>query len=53
MAFAEAVAGGELDRSLDIRSGDEVGMLASALRHMVGNLREMDRVQQAQRAGRS
>ena len=41
MAFAEAVAGGELDRSLDIRSGDEVGMLASALRHMVGNLREM------------
>lgn len=41
VAFAEAVAGGELDRSLDIRSGDEVGMLASALRHMVGNLREM------------
>ncbi len=41
VAFAEAVAEGELDRTLDIKSGDEVGMLAAALRHMVGNLREM------------
>lgn len=41
VAFAEAVAAGELDRTQDITSGDGVGMLAAALRNMVGNLREM------------
>ena len=41
VTFAEAVAAGDLDRSLDIETKDEVGMLAAALRHMVNNLREM------------
>lgn len=37
--FAEAVAGGDLDRELDIRSSDETGRLAEALRTMVASLK--------------
>jgi len=38
--FAEAVAGGDLDRSLDISQRDEVGQLAHALDRMVSALRQ-------------
>ena len=41
VVFATAVAGGNLDETLDIRSRDEVGVLADALRHMVARLKEM------------
>ncbi len=37
--FAEAVASGDLDRDLDIRSSDETGKLAEALRTMVAALK--------------
>lgn len=37
--FAEAVAGGDLDRSLDIQTADETGKLADALRIMVSSLK--------------
>lgn len=37
--FAEAVAGGDLDRELDVRSSDETGKLADALRSMVTALK--------------
>ena len=39
VAFARAVAAGNLDRKLAIRRGDEIGMLADALREMVGTLK--------------
>ncbi len=38
---ANAVAGGNLDDSLTMRRGDELGVLADALRTMVDRLREM------------
>ncbi len=39
--FAEAIADGRLDVSLDVHRGDELGALAEALRHMLANIREM------------
>ncbi len=39
--FAAAVAGGNLDKSLNVRRGDEIGTLADALRAMVSRLKEM------------
>ena len=39
-AFAEAVAGGNLNSTLNVKSKDEVGALARALRAMVDNLKE-------------
>jgi methyl-accepting chemotaxis protein len=41
VAFAAAVSEGKLDETLDIDRKDEVGVLASALRSMVGRLKEM------------
>jgi methyl-accepting chemotaxis protein len=41
VSFAEAVAGGDLNRTLTVRRADELGTLADALRTMVGNLRSM------------
>lgn len=38
--FAQAVAGGELDKTLDIHQKDEVGHLADALNSMVATLRQ-------------
>ena len=38
--FAQAVAGGDLDRTLDVRSRDETGMLADDLRSMVVSLKQ-------------
>lgn len=38
--FAEAVAAGDLDRTLDIRRKDEIGALAGALTAMVANLKQ-------------
>ncbi len=38
--FASAVAAGDLGKSLDHESGDELGTLADALRHMVDRLKE-------------
>ena len=38
-AFAGAVAKGELDKPLDVRTNDEVGILADALRSMVAALK--------------
>ena len=43
VVFAAAVAEGNLDETLDIRSRDEVGTLADALRNMVARLKEMIR----------
>ncbi|WP_353118700.1 methyl-accepting chemotaxis protein [Nitratidesulfovibrio sp.] len=45
-AFATAVAGGDLNSELTVRTGDEVGQLADALRSMVGTLR--DKIGEAQ-----
>lgn len=39
-AFAQAVAGGDLERELDVRSRDETGMLADDLRSMVVSLKQ-------------
>lgn len=39
--YAEAIASGDFDRSLDVRQRDEVGMLAEALRTMLTDLRTM------------
>ena len=41
VAFASAVASGDLERRLDIDSKDEIGTLAQALRTMVSNLKIM------------
>ena len=41
VVFATAVAGGNLDENLDIKSKDEVGTLADALRNMVARLKDM------------
>ena len=38
--FAQIVAGGDLDRTLDVHNSDETGMLADSLRHMVAGLRK-------------
>lgn len=38
--FAQAVAAGDLDRTLEVHSPDETGQLADALRSMVASLRE-------------
>ncbi|WP_245611249.1 HAMP domain-containing protein [Solidesulfovibrio alcoholivorans] len=40
VAFADRVAGGDLDGVLDVRQGDEVGKLADSLRAMVERLKE-------------
>ncbi len=37
--FARTVAGGDLSRSIDIRTGDELGDLADSMNAMVGTLR--------------
>ncbi len=39
--FASAVARGSLDNTLAVRRGDEIGVLADALRTMVDNLKKM------------
>ncbi len=39
--FAESIAAGRLDVSLNVQRGDELGALAEALRRMLGNIREM------------
>ena len=39
--YAEKVAEGDFSRTLDIDQADETGILAQALRTMVGNLKEM------------
>ncbi len=41
VAFASAVAGGDLDNTLAVRRSDEIGVLADALRRMVENLKGM------------
>jgi len=41
LELASAVASGDLDRSIDVRSEDEVGKLAAALNTMVEKLREV------------
>ncbi|MGC8603405.1 MAG: methyl-accepting chemotaxis protein [Desulfomonilaceae bacterium] len=38
--LAEAIAGGNLSQSLDVKTKDEVGTLGYALNHMVNSLRE-------------
>ena len=43
VVFATAVAEGNLDETLDIKTKDEVGTLADALRNMVTRLKEMIR----------
>jgi methyl-accepting chemotaxis protein len=39
--FAEAVARGDFEQTLDVRQADETGALADALRKMVGDLKRM------------
>ena len=39
--FAQAVAGGDLERTLDVRRNDELGKLGDALRTMVESLKQM------------
>ena len=39
--YADAVAHGDLDRRLEVQRDDEVGVLATSLRAMVSNLKEM------------
>jgi len=41
VAFAQAVAAGDLTQTLEVKTEDEVGDLAGALNTMVGGLREM------------
>lgn len=38
--YAEAVAGGDFERQITVRSKDEIGVLCRALQTMVGNLKE-------------
>ncbi|MBE6442341.1 MAG: HAMP domain-containing protein [Desulfovibrio desulfuricans] len=44
--FAQAVAGGDLDKTLDVRRTDELGSLGDALRRMVESLKKMIRASQ-------
>ncbi len=48
--FAGKVAEGDFTQDLDVRQADEIGVLADALRTMVGNLKRM--IQQAEDKGR-
>lgn len=41
IAFAQLLSGGDLRATVDVNQRDEVGMLADALRTMVGRLREV------------
>ncbi|MBW1644761.1 MAG: methyl-accepting chemotaxis protein [Deltaproteobacteria bacterium] len=41
VAFAEAMASGDLSRSIEVRQHDEIGALAQACNKMVANLRNM------------
>ena len=41
VAFAEGIAAGRFDQTLDIRQADEVGALADALRKMLADLKRM------------
>ncbi|MFC5307690.1 methyl-accepting chemotaxis protein [Azospirillum picis] len=41
VAFAEGIAAGRFDQTLDIRQSDEVGALADALRKMLADLKRM------------
>ncbi|MBB5143598.1 methyl-accepting chemotaxis protein [Desulfovibrio intestinalis] len=41
VGFAASISEGKLDENLDVRSRDEVGVLADALRTMVNRLKEM------------
>ena len=50
VTFSEAVAGGELDRSLTVDGKHEIGHLASALRKMVASLR--NQIAQAETSNR-
>ncbi|WP_051286344.1 methyl-accepting chemotaxis protein [Megalodesulfovibrio gigas] len=49
LEFAQAVAGGDLDRQITVRSSDETGRLAEALRVMVASLKQS--LQQATQQG--
>ncbi|MCR5563984.1 MAG: HAMP domain-containing protein [Desulfovibrio sp.] len=44
--FAQAVAGGDLDKTLSVHRNDELGSLGDALRHMVESLKKMIRASQ-------
>ena len=50
--FAEGVAKGDFDQTLDVAQNDETGALADALRKMVADLRQMN-VQRAQDQARA
>ncbi|WP_300161673.1 methyl-accepting chemotaxis protein [Solidesulfovibrio sp.] len=50
VAFADKVAGGDLDGVLDVHQGDEVGRLADSLRTMVERLKERIREADARSA---
>ena len=39
--FADTAAGGNLDESLDMKRGDEIGSLASSLQSLVANIKSM------------
>lgn len=41
VAFAKAIAAGDLTKSIDINQNDEVGELANALNHMIVNIRSI------------
>lgn len=47
VAFAEKVANGSLDETLDVKTKDEIGDLANALRILVSNLSDMIRKSEA------
>lgn len=47
--FADAVAGGDLDRELQVKRKDELGRLADALRRMVSELKDKIRQSDAQK----
>ncbi|GFK93943.1 Methyl-accepting chemotaxis protein CtpH [Fundidesulfovibrio magnetotacticus] len=48
--YARAVAEGDLDSVLDVRRGDEIGMLAESLRRMVAALKDKIRIADAKSA---